>query len=158
MRRENQAIRLAQMMQNKITAYPSYELALPLVEVGHSKLKKLTVEDVVLLGLNELIFVLVDDEYIYANISVKMMDERCYLEILNVDKKPINSYNSKKYKEFKVSFGKIQIRKLDVGYQIDITQRPLKDVTLIIEGNKFASGSLVNVGGELAVKIDKVDK
>lgn len=158
MKRENQALRLAQMMQNRVTAYPSYELALPLVEIGHSKLKKLSIDDVVLLGLDDLEFILIENENICANLALKMIDESCCLEIMNIDKQSVKSYHSKKYQTLKISFGKLQSRKLDVGYRIDITQRPLQEVTVIVEGNKYANGSLINVDGELAVKIDKVEK
>lgn len=158
MKRENQALRLAEMMQNRVTALPSYELALPPVELGHSKLKKLSVDDVVLLGYDELVFVLIENENICAQLAVKVIGESCFLEIVNIDKEPILSNNSKKYQTTKISLGKLQSRKLDVGYRIDITQRSLQDVTLIVEGNTYASGSLINVDEELAVKIDKVEK
>ena len=157
MKRENQALRLAQMMQNKVTTYPSYELALPLVEVGRSKLKKLSTDSVVLLGLHDLSFVLIENENICAKLAVEMIEDRCYLEIVNIDKQPVIVNDSKKYQLIKISFGKLQSRKLDIGYRIDVTQRSLKDVTVILEGNKYASGSLVNVDGELALKIEKVE-
>ena len=64
MKHENQALRLAQMMQNKVTTYPSYELALPLIKIGHSQLQELSVDDVVLLGTNDLVFVLIENEHI----------------------------------------------------------------------------------------------
>lgn len=158
MKYEHQALRLAQMMQSKVTAYPSYELALPLVELGRSKLKKLVEDDVVLLSFETLEFVLMENEDICANLVFKMIDERAYLEIVNIDKESVKSNYSKKYQTLKISLGTLQSRKLDVGYRIDITQRPLEDVTVIVEGNKYASGSLVNINGELAVKIDKVEK
>lgn len=158
MKREDQALRLTQMMQNKVTVYPSYELALPLVEVGHAKLKKLSVDDIVLLGFDDLIFLLIDNEYVCAEMAVKMIGGSAYLEIINIDKKSVVSSNSKKYKILKISFGKLQIRKLDVGYRIDITQRPLQNLTLMVEGKNYASGSLINVNGELAVKIEKVEE
>jgi len=158
MKYENQALRLAQMMQNKVTAYPSYELAFPLVEVGHSKLKKLSVDDVVLLGGADLVFVLIENKNICAELEVKMIDEGCFLEIVNIDKQPILSNNSKKYQTVKFSLGQLQSRILDVGYRIDITQRSLQDVTLTVEENIYASGSLINVDEELAVKIEKVEK
>lgn len=157
MKSENQALRLAQMMQNNVTALPSYELVLPLVEVGRSKLKKLAEDDILLLGFHDLKFGLMEDESICANMILKVIGERSYLEISEIDKQTVRSYNSKKYQALKISFGKIQSRKLDVGYRIDITQRALQDVILIVEGNKYANGSLVNVDGELAVKIDKVE-
>ena len=68
------------------------------------------------------------------------------------------SNNSKKYQALKFSLGKLQSRKLDIGYRIDITARPLQDVTVMVEENIYATGYLVNVDGELAVKIDKVEK
>jgi len=158
MKNENQALRLAQMMQDRVTALPSYELALPLVEVGHSKLKKLSVDDVLLLACDDLVFVLIENENICAQLAVKVIGESCYLEITSIAKKPIITSNSKKYQTIKISLGKLQSRKLDVGYRIDITQRSLQDVTLIVEGRTYASGSLINVDEELAVKIDKVEK
>ena len=158
MKHENQALRLAQMMQNRVTVLPSYELALPLIKVGHSKLKKLSVDDVVLLGCDDLVFLLIENENICAQLALKVIGDSCCLEILNIDKQPIISNNSKKYQTIKISLGKLQSRKLDVGYRIDITQRSLQDVTLIVEGNTYASGSLINVDEELAVKIDKVEK
>lgn len=157
MKSENQALRLAQMMQNKVTAIPSYELVLPFVEVGRSKLKKLAEDDILLLGFNDLEFALIEDESICALLTFKVIGERTYLEITDIDKQSVKTYNSKKYQTLMISFGKLQSRKLDVGYRIDVTQRPLQDVTLISEGRKYASGSLVNVDGELAVKIDKVE-
>jgi len=158
MKHENQALRLAQMMQNRVTAFPSYELALPLVEVGHSKLKKLSVDDVVLLGCDDLEFVLIENENICAQLAVKVIGESCCLEIISIDKQPIITSYSKKYQTIKISLGKLQSRKLDVGYRIDIIQSSLQDVTVIVEGNNYASGSLINVDEELAVKIDKVEK
>jgi len=137
MKHENQALRLAQMMQNRVTAFPSYELALPLVEVGHSKLKKLSVDDVVLLGCDDLEFVLIENENICAQLAVKVIGENCCLEIISIDKQPIITNNSKKYQTIKISLGKLQSRKLDAGYRIDITQRSLQDVTVIVEGNNI---------------------
>ena len=157
MKHENQALHLAQMMQDRVTAYPSYELVLPFVEVVRTKLKKLSVDNIVLLGLDNLAFVLMKDEYICATLALKMIENRSYLEIINIDKYPAKSYDSKKYQTLKISLGKLQSRKLDIGYKIDITQRSLHDVTVIVEGNIYASGSLVNVDGELAVKIEKVE-
>jgi len=154
----NQALRLAQMMQKKVTTFPSYELALPLVEVGRIKLKNLSVDDVLLLGLDDLAFVLTKNENIYAGLSLKIIDNSVYLEIINIDKYPIESYDSKKYQTLKISLGNLQSRKLDIGYKIDITQRSLQNVIITVEGNKYASGSLVNVDGELAVKIEKVEE
>ena len=157
MQGENQALRLAQMVQSRVTAYPSYELVLPLVEVGRSKLKKLKRDDVILLHLDTLEFVLVEREHIYADLAFKVTDNRYYLEIVDIDKRAIKTNHSKKYETLKVSFGTLQSRKLEIGYKIDITQRPLQDVTLVVEGKIYASGTLVNVNKELAVKIDKVE-
>ena len=154
----NQALRLAKMMQNKVKTYRSYELALPYVELGRSKLKKLSVGDVLLLGIDDLMFVLIENENICATVVLEMIDESCYLKIINSDEYTIKSTDSKKYQTLKISLGYLQSRKLDVGYRIDITQRSLQDVTLIVEGRTYASGSLINVDEELAVKIDKVEK
>ena len=98
MKGENQALRLAQMVQNRVTAYPSYELALPLVEVGRSKLKKLKRDDIILLHLDTLEFVLIESEQVCANLAFKVIDARYYLEIVDLDKESVKTANNKKYR------------------------------------------------------------
>lgn len=158
MKRENQALRLAKFMQSRVAILERYELSLPLVEVGRSKLKKLAMDDVMLLGFHDLRCILIDGDAIYASMLLKENEKSTYLEIIDTDKKPINKSESKKYQSMKVSFGEFECRKLEVGHSIDITGRVLHNANIIVEGNKYAEGSLVNVDGKLAVKIDKVIK
>ena len=154
---ETQANRLAQLMQNK-GHLPSYELALPLVTVRSSSVKKLASGDVLLLGLNSLECVLLDSGKICANVVLIKQQNRHGLKIVEVAKNPSIPSDSKKYEIFKLSFGMIQSRTLLVGHMIDIAQINLDEVALLLKEKKIATASLINVDDEIAVKIDKVEK
>ena len=157
MKSETQAFYLAKMMQEH-TRYPKYELSLPLVAVSNSKLKKLAVDDVLLLGLDVLEFVLMDGERICANLLLKQMENMHEIEIYNLDIASYRQIDSKKYKTLNCSFGTVQSKVLEVGHRIDITHMDLNKVDLVVEGIKLAEGSLVNVDEEISIKIDKVIK
>jgi len=160
MKRENQALSLANFMQSRGAASQTerYELSLPLVEVGRSRLKDLARDDIMLLGFYDLRCILVDGDFIYASMLLKERKKSMYLEIIDIEKKSINRCEGKKYQSIKVSFGEFECRKLEVGHSMVITHKVLHNVSIIVEDNIYAEGSLVNVDGELAVKIDKVIK
>jgi len=153
---ETQANRLAQLMQKK-GHLPSYELALPLVTVRSSSLKKLVSRDVLLLGLNSLECVLLDRDKICANVVLKKQNKRHVLEVI-AEKDGVIPYDSKKYEALRLSFGMIQSRVISVGHTIDITQINIEKVALLLKEKKIATASLINVDGEIAVQIDKVEK
>jgi len=155
MKSETQAYHLAKMMLEQ-TRYPRYELTLPLVAVRKSKLKKLAVDDVLLLGLDVLEFVLMDGERSCAKLLLKQSGNMYELEIIDFTNKPVKQIDSKKYKTLKLSFGTVQSKVLDVGHRIDTTQLDLMKVTLVSEGKTIAEGSLVNVDEEIAIQIKKV--
>ena len=155
MKSETQAYHLAKMMLEQ-TRYPRYELTLPLVAVRKSKLKKLAVDDVLLLGLDVLEFVLMDGERSCAKLLLKQSGNMYELEIIDFTNRPVKQIDSKKYKTLKLSFGTVQSKVLDVGHRIDTTQLDLMKVTLVSEGKTIAEGSLVNVDEEIAIQIKKV--
>ena len=157
MKSETQAFHLAKMMQDH-THYPKYELALPLVSVRSKKLKNLSLDDVLLLGLNVLEFVLMNAETICANVVLKEMENIHELEIVHTDEDRVYLLDSKKYDILKLSFGTVQSKVLEVGETIDITHIDLGKVTLLSENKKLAEGLLINVDNEIAIKIDKVIK
>lgn len=157
MKSETQAFHLAKMMQDH-THYPKYELALPLVSIRSKNLKKLSLDDVLLLGLNVLEFVLMDAESMCANVVLKDMENIHELEIVHLDEDTIYPVDSKKYDTLKLSFGTVQSKVLEVGETIDITHIDLGYVTLLSENKKLAEGSLINVDNEIAIKIEKVIK
>jgi len=157
MKSETQAFHLAKMMQDH-TRYAKYELVLPLVSVRNKKLKELSPDDVLLLGLNVLEFVLMDTERLCANVVLKEIKNIHELEITHVDKVTIGPIDSKKYKTLRLSFGTVQCKVLEVGETIDVTHIDLGKVTLFSENKKLAEGSLINVDNEIAIKIDKVIK
>jgi len=155
MKSEAQAFRLAKMMQNHAD-YPKYELALPLIMVRSNKLKRLSVEDVLLVGFDTLEFLLIDGDTICANIRLKQKGNMYGAEIINLKTDTIEPINSKKYKILNISFGTVQTKELEVGIMIDITHIDLEKVKLVLAGETIAEGSLVNVDEEIAIKIKKV--
>lgn len=155
MKVETQALHLAKMMQSYIHTV-QYELALPLVTVRSSKLKKLSVKDVLLLDLKVLEFVLIEGDTICADLVLKNVDGRYVTEITHLQKKTISSSDSNKYETIKFSFGECQMENLEVGNSLDMAQFDLEKITLMLGDKKIAEGTLVNSDNEVAVKINKV--
>ena len=155
MKVETQALHLAKMMQSYIHT-AQYELALPLVTVRSSKLKKLSVKDVLLLDLKVLEFVLIEGESICADLVLKNVDGTYVTEITLLHKKTISSNDSNKYETIKLSFGECHMKNMEVGNRLDMAQFDLEKITLMLGDKKIAEGSLVNSDNEIAVKINKV--
>ena len=152
---ETQALRLAQMVQKHAT-HKSYELALPLVEVRSDKLKKLSVGDVFLLGLDSLALILIDGETIYASVVLKKLRSNHYLELIEVKKEQVDKAKHKKFVKLRFSCGEVKIQTLKVGHSIEMAQIDLENINLVLENKQLAVGSLISVDDEIAVKIDKV--
>ena len=156
MKGETQALHLAQMMQRHIQDL-SYELILPLVMIQSKKLKKLSVDDVLLTGFDSLEFALVDGDTVCANMRLKHLEKRQIAEIIDLSKNTMEQSNTKKYDTFKISFGKIQNKGLKVGDMIDLSDVDLEKVTLESKGETIAEGFLVNVNNKIAIQIKKVN-
>jgi hypothetical protein len=157
MHSETQANRLAELMQKK-RHLPSYELALPLVTVRSSDLEKLAIDDVLLLGLNCFECILLDNGTICANVILIKQNNRHMMKIIKIDKVAVKTNDSKKYETIKLSLGMVQCRTLTLEHTIDIAQINLEHIALMHRDKKIATASLINTDGELAVKIDKVNK
>jgi len=155
MKAETQALHLEKMMQ-KHTLYPEYELALAPIQVKKNALKKIVSGDLFLLGLDNLEMILLEEENISANVLLKKSGESNKIKITHLYKNASVQTNSKKYEIVKFSFGMIQSRILEVGHQIETAQLNLKDVSVYVDGENIAKGSLVNVDEEIAVQIDEV--
>jgi len=155
MKAETQANSLASLVQTK-KKYPEYELALLPFEVKQSKLKKLELGDVLLVGLNQLELVLFDEVEICANVSIfrDKNIQRIKIEYLH---NAIKKEHTKKYEKIKCSFGKIQSRKLEVGYKVSILQLNLQEVKLFVKDENIAEGTLVKVDDEIAIQVTKVN-
>jgi len=137
---------------------PSYELAFPPVSIRSTKLKKLEVGDILLLGQKYFTCLLLDDTMVYAEVSLCHEENREYLKITKCIKALDLSSSSKKYETVKCTFGNIQCRVLEVGYRIDIASLDLHHVDVIHKGKRIATASVVNVNDEIAVKIKKINK
>ncbi len=155
MKGETQAIHLEKMMQ-KHKLYPEYELALSPIEVKKNSIKKLTKGEVFLLGLDSLNLILIEEGEICANAVIKKSENSSKLKIIQLKRSTIEQGDSKKYETIKISFGMIQVRKLEIGHTIGITSLNLQEVTLVVDDENIAKGSLVNVDEEIALQIDEV--
>jgi len=156
MKGETQALHLAKMMQRYNIPVDHYELALPLVMVRRSKLKKLQVNDVLLLGLKALEFVLIDGETVCAKLLPKKVASENIIEIIDVSIKPIESIDSNKYEILRISFGMYPVKDVSLGYQVEMTEINIDNVRLMLGDKKLAEGSLVMTDHKIAVKINKV--
>ena len=150
---ETQAVHLAQMMQNRIHN-PQYELALPFVKIRKSTLKKLKMNDVLLLEMNVLEFILLEEDVICADLTLQRVEGSDVIVITCLHNKTIVSNESHKYETIKLSFGKYQMKSLEVGKSLAFTLFDLEKIMLISDDKKIAEGSLVNVDNELAIKIN----
>ena len=155
MKRETQALHLAKMMQDHIKG-PSYEFALPLVMISNKKLKKLSVEKILLTGFDALEYILIDKDGIRANMQLKKLQNAYNTEIVDLQRSSIEQYDSKKYEIVKFSFGRVHSKVLEPGHMIDITHIDLESVNLIVNDKTIAEGTLVNVDDEIAIKIKRV--
>jgi len=156
MKGETQALHLAKMMQRYNIPVDHYELALPLVMVRRSKLKKLQVNDVLLLGLKTLKFVLIEGETICAELMFKSVGSERIIEIVDIYERPIASTNSNKYEVLKLSFGMTPVKEVSLGYRVEMTEINIDNIRLMLGEKKLAEGSLVMTDHKIAVKINKV--
>ncbi|MGB5505318.1 MAG: hypothetical protein WBM70_01390 [Sulfurovum sp.] len=156
MKSETQALHLARMMQRHMHI-PSYELALPFIMVRSKKLKKLSVDDVLLTGFDRLEFLLIDGDTIRANMQLKQIENTYKTEIIDLSEETAEQTDSKKYKTLKISFGTVQSKVLDLGHTIDLTHSDLEKVTLVSKDKTIAEGSLVIVDEEIAIQIKEVN-
>ncbi len=156
MKDETQAVHLAKIMQ-KQNLYPEYELILPPVQIKKSKLKKITKEDVILLGLERLELNLLSEGNICATVSVIKEKNSKKIKITSLNHSVNTTDQHKKYEILKCSFGFLQSRVVEVGHKIDISSLNLNKVSLSINDKVLAKGSLVNVDDEIAIQIEKVE-
>ena len=153
MESETQALHLAQMMQKHIHS-TQYELALPFVRIRRSTLKKLSKNDVLLLEMNVLAFILLEGDVICADLTLQRVEGNDVIVITDVHNKAIVANESHKYETIKLSLGKCQMKSFEVGESLALTLFDLEKIMLIWDDKKIAEGSLVNVDNELAIKIN----
>jgi len=156
MQNETQAAHLAKMMQKHIHN-TQYELALPLVSIRRSKLKKLSVNDVLLLDVSVLEFILLEGDVLCADLVLQRVEGKDVVVITHLHTKMIVSNERYKYETIKLSFGKCQMKSFEVGDSLALTQFDLEKIMLIWDDKKIAEGSLVNVDHALALKIMLVE-
>jgi len=156
MKAETQANSLASLVQKK-KKYPEYELALLPFEVKQSKLKKLEVGDVLLVGLGQLELVLFTEVELCANVRMFTDENTQKIKITYLYNDTLKQEHTKKYETVKCSFGRLQSRKLEVGYKVSISQLNLQEVKLFVKDKNIAEGTLVKVDDEIAIQVTKVN-
>lgn len=152
MESETQALHLARMMKKHIHN-PQYELALPLIGIRRSTLKKLSVNDVLLLDETVLEFILLEGDVICADLTLKRMEDSYDIVVTQLHHKAIVSKASHKYESIKLSFGQCQMKRCAVGDSLALTQFDLEKIMLIWDEKKIAEATLVNVDNAIALKI-----
>ncbi len=157
MKGETQAVHLEKMMQEH-KLYPEYELTLPPFFVKSKVLKKLSVDDVLLLGLNALDFILMSNGKICAKVEFLEEDNSQKIKIIYLEKDSLKQLNTKKYEKVKCLFSILQVRELKVGQKLSIEQLDLQDVKLFVNDVYIAVGTLIEVDDEIAIQIKKVKK
>jgi hypothetical protein len=157
MKAETQANNLASLVKRK-KKYPEYELILPLMHVKSSKLQKLAVDDVILLGLNYLDLYLLSETNEMAKVDLISKDNREKIKISYLEKDTLKQEHTKKYELLKCSFSKIQVRKFEVGFEVTTEEVNLQELKLFVEGKNIATATLVKVDGEIAIQVIKVEK
>jgi len=153
MKGETQALHLAKMM-HKHLHYPQYELALPFVRVRSSKFKKLSVNDVLLLDLNVLKFILIEGDRVCADLVLQQVEDNYFIAVTQLHQKSILPSDSHKFETIKLSFGECKMKSFEVGVRLDVAQFDLGNIMLIVNDKKIAQGALINVDNEVAVKIN----
>lgn len=157
MKGERQSSRLMQMMQ-KQGVVPSYELLLPLVHFPIKPYGHLALNDVLILGLDDLELSLLKEEVLCARVKLLKSDRVQELEIVELDQKPINPSDSKKYEVLKLSFGFVQCKHLEKDSKLRAEHINFEKVSLILKDIKIAEATLVLVDEKIALQIDKVEK
>ncbi|MDQ7046773.1 MAG: hypothetical protein Q9M39_03835 [Sulfurovum sp.] len=155
MERETQVFHLARMMQ-KYSQKPQYELALPFVKIRKSVFEKLSVNDVLLLDMKVLTFILLKNDVLCANLALQHVESSEVIVIIEVKSKTKISKKSTKYKIIKPSLGTCDIKSLEVGKHLSWTPFDLEKIILLCDEKKLAEGSLVRVDNKLALKVDRL--
>ena len=156
MKAETQANSLASLVEKK-KQYPEYELVFPLFKVKHSVVNKLSEGDVFLLGMQSLNLCLLSKDTC-AKVACIIEEGKAKIKILYLEKDTLEQAHTKKYQNVKISFGMLQCRKFEVGYQVNIAQLNLEEVELFVDEENIANGILVKVDDEIAIEIKKVKK
>lgn len=156
MKAETQADSLASLVEKK-KPYPEYELVFPFFQVKQSALKKLLVDDILLLGLSHMDLSLLFEGTLCASVSLCTEDNNEKIKITYLQKDTLKQEHTKKYKILKCSFGSVQIRKLEIGHKASVAQLDLEKTDLFVNDTQIAAGRLITVDDEIAIQITKVN-
>jgi hypothetical protein len=155
MKARSQAINLAKLM-HRHQNLPEYSLALPPFQIKQKKLHNLDIGDILLLGLLEYEFVLLDNFEVCSRLQIHQSNIYTTLVIDELIESTESKLASHKFSKLDLVFAPLQSRLLEKGHKINITHIDLGYVTLYIDKQQLAKCQLVEVDGELAAKIVEV--
>ena len=161
MKAETQAVLLERMMQNK-KIHPEFELCFPLFLVEKKTLKRLSVGDVFLLGLDTLESILIEHKGIhnvsrYAKLAFIENNSRQEVEITSIKNMVLKPFNNSEYEEVKCVFSKIDVQLFDVGSRLRLEDELFESVEIFnINSDITAEGKLIEVNDEIAIEVTKV--
>ncbi len=140
----------------RYSVYPEYNLVMPAFYIKKKCLKRLTIDDIFLLGLDRLELLLTKDDKVYASVDLESTAQTVKVNIVNIEVTDKRNYDKSKYECVICSFGKLQCRKFEVGHKVEIFDFNALEVELFIENKKFSKASLVKVDDEIAIKVTEV--
>ncbi len=151
-----QAKRLMEMMHY---AQPSYhlEVSLPLFESKKSFPTKLIKGDIIKLPMYKLEVRILDEDYgVIAQGGYGIYNDTPSILIESSQEKPENSIDSKKYKKFRITLGKIKRSEFDHSRVITLHQDTHYDAILYWNDIAVAYAYLVQVDQKIALQIGEV--
>jgi len=157
MQGETQLHQLQEMMQ-KHKRNPEYSLTLPPFAVKKKSLKKLSQNDLLLLGMEKFELQLRQDDRFFAKVALESHGDSIKLNIISLKEESAERNDSKKYEDVICYFESVQSRKIELGHKVEIPSLELSEVTLLIQGEMVAKGNLVTVEKKLAIVITEVNR
>ena len=155
MKIDNQALRLEHLMKLHRCS-PLYELCFPSFRVKKRALEKLALGDVLLLGLDRMEMCLLSKEHGDLNVLLSFHKKKIYIQILSPLEKSIAREKHKKYRDIKLSLGRVEAQMLKRGQTIETEEIDLDNIVLSAEEKIVARGRVVEVDNEIAIEIREV--
>jgi len=156
MKIDNQALRLEHLMkihQHTLT----YELSFPPLFVKRNALKKLERGDLLLLGLKRMEMLLLSEDNRCAKVVLSSCGNKSIqIRIVSPLEKRGKEERHKKYREIKLSLGRVQSKVVKAGHTIETKEIDLEKIVLFVEEKPVAVGRLVEVRDRIALEIREV--
>lgn len=152
---DSQVVQLRRMMQREHRQ--SYlEVCLSPACLKKKEIVDLEAGDLLLLDLKQLELDILEEGVSVAKASYGIRNGEPYICIASLEKRPVPSYNSKKYEVIKVSLGMIEKNSMEEGKMIALSQIREHDAILYREDQRIAKARFVTVGQKIALQITDI--